>query len=136
MESNKTQPTNESVEQFLSRIEEPARQADSRELVELMKTATGESPVMWGSSIIGFGTYHYQYATGRQGDTATVGFAPRKQALTLYGLLYYDIDKNRVRELGKYTVGKGCLYIKRLADVDLAVLKDLIETAYKLKTGD
>lgn len=119
------------VEEFLATIGNDQQQADSRQLVELMQTVTGVAPVMWGSSIIGFGTHHYKYATGREGDTVAVGFAPRKDALVLYGIIYYDQGLQLVQHLGQHTLGKGCLYIKNLADVDIEILKKMIGEAFK-----
>ncbi len=99
-----------------------------------MSEVTGESPQMWGSSIIGFGVHHYIYETGREGDTVKVGFAPRKQALVLYGLKFYEVNIELLKNLGPHTSGKGCLYIKDLDAIDLPILKELILTAYASKS--
>ncbi len=123
----------QTVEDFLNKIEPAERQADARELVHMMHTCTGETPHMWGSSIIGFGTMHYKYESGREGDTVIVGFAPRKQEFVLYGVVYYELNAERAKELGKHKTGKGCLYIKRLSDVNLEVLKDMIIRAYEYR---
>jgi hypothetical protein len=128
---NKTTPTAESVETFLQSIADPQQQADSRELVRIMQEVTGWPPVMWGASIIGFGTYHYKYPTGREGDTMIVGFSPRKQAISLYGLIYYDRQRSLAAKLGPHKEGKGCVYVKRLADIDVEVLKRLVASTLK-----
>jgi hypothetical protein len=114
------------------------RKADARRLVDIMRETTGEEPAVWPGGIIGFGTYHYKYATGREGDTVKVGFAPRAPALVLYGLIRrYGMDEDEIENkdlferLGTYTTGKGCLYVKYLDDVDLDVLKALIRLGYE-----
>jgi hypothetical protein len=126
MAENKTQPTMESVTAFLEGIENKQRREDSFVVLEMMKEITGYEPVMWGPSIVGFGKYHYKYASGREGDSALTGFSPRKQALTLYitaGFTQYD---DLMQKLGRHTTGSSCLYIKKLADIDQAVLRELI----------
>jgi hypothetical protein len=123
----KTRPTDASVKEFLEAVEHPTRKADGLELLEIMKEVTHEEPVMWGASIIGFGIFHYKYASGREVDWMKVGFSPRKRSLTVYltpGL--DDIDDLR-EKLGKHRVGKGCLYINKLEDVDMEVLKKIIK---------
>jgi hypothetical protein len=131
---NKTAPTDQSVEAYLAGIDNEQRQADSVELVALMQATTGAAPVMWGSSIVGFGTHHYRYATGREGDTVAVGFAARKQALVIYGALDDDGSSALLADLGPHKRGKGCLYIKRLDDVDLDELRQLIRVGYEQGT--
>ena len=128
MSKLKTQPNKASVKQFISSIEDPIKKSDSEKLIELMKEITGEAPVMWGSSIIGFGSYHYRYASGREGDWFKTGFSPRKQALTLYIMGGFK-DKSELANLGKHSTGKGCLYIKRLSDIDLDLLKEFLTNA-------
>ncbi len=130
MADNKTTPNEQNVEQFLNAIADEQKRKDSFTIVELMKHVTGMEPKMWGSSIVGFGSHHYKYESGREGDTMVVGFAPRKQNLTIYGVLHDDL----LKQLGKHTVGKGCLYIKRLSDVDIPTLKNLIEESVKHKS--
>jgi hypothetical protein len=128
----KTRPTDASVKEFLEAVEHPTRKADGLELLEIMKEVTHEEPVMWGASIIGFGTFHYKYASGREVDWMKVGFSPRKRSLTVYltpGL--DDIDDLR-EKLGKHRVGKGCLYINKLADVDMEVLKKIIKKSIEV----
>ena len=123
----KTVPTTASVDAFLEEVEDEAKRQDCRTILAIMSAATGAPAVMWGTSIIGFGQYHYRYASGREGEFFEVGFAPRKRALTLYimdGFSDYDALLSR---LGKFTVGKSCLYVKRLADVDMAALRALVE---------
>jgi hypothetical protein len=110
------------VAAFIDTLPDPARRADAKALVELMQTAAGEKPKMWGPSIIGFGSYHYKYESGREGDMPVIGFSPRKAANVLYGLHGSSDSKALLAKLGKYTTGKGCLYIKKLADVDQLVL--------------
>src|SRR5262245_61601351 len=123
----KTKRTGASVSEFIGRIADEMRRKDCRTVVELMKKATGVPPKMWGPSIVGFGDYHYKYESGREADWFVAGFASRKQDLTLY--LYGGIQGRDalLKKLGKHKTGKGCLYLKRLADVDLAVLRRLIE---------
>jgi len=123
--ANKTQPTPEDVDAFISRVDDHKR-ADSVELISLLSAATGEPAVMWGSSIIGFGARHYRYASGHEGDTPLIGFSPRATALTLYLSLNFDDYTDTLARLGKHKIGKGCLYVKRLSDVDMAVLTELI----------
>jgi hypothetical protein len=126
MAANKTKPTAVSVAAFVNALAEPNKRADAKALIGLMKKATGEVPRMWGPSIIGFGTHHYQYASGREGDTVLVGFSPRKPATVLYGAMGCENAELLLAKLGKHTTGKGCLYIKKLSDVDLKVLRELI----------
>ena len=127
MPENKTTPNDQSVEQFLNAIEDERKRKDSFTIVELMKQITGMEPKMWGSSIIGFGSYHYKYASGREGDSVLAGFSPRKQNLTIYNMGGFEQSGDLLKKLGKHTTGKGCLYIKRLDDIDLPTLKSLIE---------
>ena len=125
----KTQRNDGDVEAFLSTVADLQRQADAREVCALMEEVTGESPQMWGKSIVGFGTMHYKYATGREGDWFRVGFSPRKQALTLYLMDGAEARPDLLANLGKYTTGKSCLYIKRLDEVDQAVLREIISSS-------
>jgi Domain of unknown function (DU1801) len=126
MADNKTKPSAASVSAFVDAVTEPARRADAKALVKLMTHATGEKPRMWGPSIIGFGTHRYKHASGREGDTVLVGFSPRKTATVLYGVTGVKGADASLAKLGKHTTGKGCLYIKRLSDVDTDVLEELI----------
>ena len=119
--------------QFLNSIEDAQRRKDSKAIAKMMKELTGEPPRMWGSSIVGFGTYHYKYATGREGDWPLTGFSPRKQALTLYIKSGFSEYKPLLKKLGKFKTGKACLYIKKLDDVDPKVLRELIKRSVKAK---
>jgi hypothetical protein len=130
MAENKTTPNDQSVEQFLNAIADEQKRTDSFTLVDLMRQVTGMDPRMWGGSIVGFGSYHYTYDSGREGDTILAGFSPRKQNLTIYNMGGIDPDDDLLKKLGKYTAGKGCLYIKRLDDIDLPTLKRLIEASF------
>lgn len=131
MAKNKTTQNEQSVEAFLNGIVDEKNRAESIAVVELMKQATGMEPKMWGSSIIGFGSYHYKYASGREGDNMVVGFSPRSQALTFYNMNVIEPDEELRAKLGKHTFGKGCLYIKKLADVDVPTFKQVIEQSVK-----
>lgn len=123
---NKTQPTDEKVEAFLNSIENEQRRKDSFRVLKMMQELTGEPPKMWGKSIVGFGSYHYKYASGREGDFLAVGFSPRKTSLTLYIMSGFSRYDELMEKLGKYKTGKSCLYLKKLDDVDEEVLKELI----------
>lgn len=122
----KTVPTDASVEDYLNGVANETKRQDSFTLVTLMQEITGEEPVMWGDSIVGFGLYSYVYASGNTGDWPLVGFAPRKQALTLYIMSGFDRYDALLGKLGKHSTGKSCLYIKRLSDVDVDVLRELV----------
>jgi hypothetical protein len=126
MAENKTRATKASVAAFVDGIAEPAKRADAKALVELMQKATGEKPAMWGPSIIGFGSYHYVYDSGREGDMPLVGFSPRKAATVLYVRAGTPGTEALLAKLGKHTAGKGCVYIKKLADVDETILEKLV----------
>lgn len=128
---NKTQPTLVPVQDFLATVEHPTRRADADTLMEMMKRVTGEEPVMWGPSIIGFGSYHYKYDSGREGDAAALGFSPRKSSLSLYGLTYFPGAEDLLAKLGKHKKAVACLYINKLADVDLAVLEEMMSRGYQ-----
>lgn len=131
MAEAKTKPTKQSVEKFIKSIPNEETRADCRTIAKLMTEATGAEPQMWGSSIVGFGVKHYKYASGREGDWPIIGFSPRKQNLTLYAMA--GLDEELLKSLGKHSLGKGCLYFKRLSDVDLPTLKKVIKTAAKGK---
>ena len=126
MADNKTKPTRLSVAAFIDAVTDPTRRADAKALLQLMQSAAGEKPRMWGSSIIGFGSYHYRYETGREGDMPLIGFSPRKAAIVLYNMTESGDSKALLTRLGKHTTGKGCLYIKKLADVDQQVLEAML----------
>jgi len=126
MADNKTQPSKVSVAAFIEALPDPAKRSDAKLLIKLMQSATGEKPTMWGTSIIGFGSYHYKYESGREGDMPLIGFSPRKAATVLYGMTGISSSGVLLAKLGRYTTGKACLYIKTLADVDHKVLETLI----------
>jgi len=126
MAENKTKPTKVSVAAFIDALTDQTSRADAKALVKLMQSATGEKPKMWGPSIIGFGSYHYTYESGREGDAPLIGFSPRKAATVLYGAIGYTDSEALLAKLGKHSTGKGCLYIKKLADVDQKVLEDMV----------
>ncbi|SMF00182.1 protein of unknown function (DU1801) [Cellulosimicrobium cellulans J1] len=132
---NKTQPTDADVEAYLASVEHPVRRRDARRLVELLSRVTGERPRLWGPSIVGFGSYHYRYPSGREGDTAAAGFSPRKAATTVYLMDGVDAHADLLERLGPHTVGKGCLYLKDLDAVDLAVLEEVVRRSYTTLTG-
>ncbi|GAA1658083.1 hypothetical protein GCM10010977_09820 [Citricoccus zhacaiensis] len=131
---NKTKPTQTSVEEFIAHVEHPVRRADAEVLDEMFRRITGEEPVMWGPTMVGYGSYHYEYESGHQGDALAVGFAPRKASQSLYGLLVQPEAPELLSRLGKHKVGKGCLYVNTLADVDLQVLEELVQTGYRHMT--
>ncbi len=126
MADNKTQPTSLSVATFIDAITDPTRRADAKALVKVMQSASGEKPRMWGPSIIGFGSCHYKYESGREGNMPFIGFSPRKAASVLYNVIASDDCKALLPKLGKHTTGKGCLYVKKLADVDPKVLNAML----------
>jgi len=126
MADNKTKPTSLSVAAFIAAITDPTRRTDAKALVKLMQSASGEKPQMWGPSIVGFGSCHYKYDSGREGDMPLIGFSPRKAASVLYGVIGPEACKALLPKLGKHTTGKGCLYIKKLADVDQKVLDAMV----------
>lgn len=128
----KTTQTDRSVEEFLNGISDKKTLNDCYTVLKLMQKITSEKPKMWGSSIVGFGNYHYKYESGREGDWFLVGFSPRKQNLTLYLMYGLERFENLLKKLGKYKTGKSCLYIKSLADIDQSVLKELIKQSVDL----
>jgi hypothetical protein len=129
MPENKTKATTLSVTAYIDSLSDPTRRSDARDLVRLMQRGSGEKPKLWGTSIVGFGSYHYRYDSGREGDAPLIAFAPRKAALVLYGMLSHSEAKTLLAKLGKHTTGKGCLYIKKLSEVDKKVLETLIKNA-------
>jgi hypothetical protein len=126
MAQNQTQPTKLSVAAFIDALTDETRKADAKVLIKLMQGVTGEKPAMWGPSIIGFGSRHYKYESGREGDTPIVGFSPRKAATVLYSTIGFSGSDAFLARLGKHSTGKGCLYIKKLADVDQKVLAEMV----------
>ena len=132
MADNKTKPTKVSVAEFIDALADQSKRADAKALVKLMQNAAGEKPKMWGPSIIGFGSYHYTYDSGREGDMPLIAFSPRKAATVLYG---FSEAEALLPKLGKHTRGKGCLYIKKLADVDQKVLEAMAVKSLAAKRG-
>jgi hypothetical protein len=128
----KTQPNDQGVTDFLNTVENETRRQDSFTILELMQQVTGDEPKMWGDSIIGFGTYQHKYASGRQGEWFLTGFSPRVQNLTLYIMSGFDEYEDLLAKLGKHSTGKSCLYVKRLENIDLDVLEELIEKSVAL----
>jgi len=126
MAEAKTEKTTASVSDFIDEVADPARKADCRRVATMMRKVTGEKPSMWGASIVGFGTYRYQYESGRTGVWPITGFSPRKQDLTVYIMPGFERYTSLLEQLGKHRHGKSCLYIKRLSDVDFDVLTALV----------
>ena len=126
MAVNKTQATAQSVDDFIAAVEHPTRQADAKQLNALFRKITGWQPRMWGPTIIGYGQYHYTYDSGRSGDFLATGFSPRKSSLSVYIMPGYADFGEILSRLGKHKIGKSCLYINKLADIDVAVLEELI----------
>jgi hypothetical protein len=126
MAEPKTKATKASVAAFLAAIPDEQRRRDCKAVAKLMREATGEKPVLWGASIVGFGTYRYQYANGKEGDWPVAGFSPRKSELVVYVMPGFDRYGELLSRLGKHRTGKSCLYLRKLADVDLAVLEEII----------
>lgn len=127
----KTKLNNASVIDFINSVEDENKREFAFTILEMMKKITKTEPKMWGPSIIGFGTYHYKYASGREGDWMLVGFSPRKQAMTLYIMAGFSRYEELLSKLGKFKTGKSCLYIKKTDDVDLKVLKELVTQSVK-----
>lgn len=126
MSKLKTSPHEGSVTRFLDQVGNPQKKKDSQVLLKMMKEITGEKPIMWGPSIVGFGSYHYKYESGREGDWFVTGFSPRKQNLTLYIMPGFGRYPELMKKLGKHKTGKSCLYINKLDDVDLDILQELV----------
>lgn len=123
----KTKENDASVEAFLNSVPDEKKRQDSLAIMHLMQEVTGEAPKMWGDSIVGFGHYHYKYASGREGEWFLTGFSPRKQSLTLYIMSGFDEYDALLSKLGKHKTGKSCLYVNKLEDVDLATLRKLVQ---------
>ncbi|MEU4428931.1 DUF1801 domain-containing protein [Actinoplanes sp. NPDC024001] len=135
MAEPKTTRNSEDVATYLATVTDAKRRADAEAACALMAEVTGAEPTMWGSAIIGFGTYHYKYASGREGDWPAVALSPRKQALTLYLSSGFEGYDDLMSRLGPHRTGKSCLYLKRLADVDQDVLRELVEGAFQHING-
>jgi hypothetical protein len=127
MAENKTKPTDASVEKYLAAIAEPGRRSDCEALAKLMAKVARQPPKMWGTSIVGFGSYHYKYASGREGDSCLLGFAARKGDISVYGLCAFPGRDELLSKLGKHKIGKGCLYISKVSDIDLKVFEQLLK---------
>ena len=130
MTENKTQATGASVEEFLAAVEHPVRRADGFALLDLMREITGQEAFMWGPTMVGFGSYHYKYQSGREGDAPAIAFSPRKANLVLYGLTDGPDADRLLPELGKHKTSVACLYVNKLDDVDRDVLAEMIRTGY------
>ena len=131
MAENKTRKTGASVEEFLASVENKRRREDGLTLLEMMREITGLEAEMWGPSIIGFGDYHYKYESGREGDMCLIGFSPRKQSLSLYIMAGSERFDDLLSRLGKHRKGASCLYVNKLADVDMNVLRDLVRESFE-----
>ncbi len=131
MAENKTRPTEQSVQIFIDSVEDERKREDCLTLVRLMQEVTGEEPRMWGETMVGFGSYHYRYASGREGDMFLAGFSPRKQNLTLYIMAGFEEYNALLSRLGKHKTGKACLYVKSLRNVDMDVLKEMVERSVR-----
>jgi len=129
-----TVPTDADVHAFVAAVENDVRRRDAETLLALMQRVTGQPPVMWGSSIVGFSTYHYVYASGREGDAAAVGFSPRKTSTTLYFADGFDEYADELARLGPHSLGRPCLYLKDLTKVDLGVLEEMVRRSYAITT--
>ncbi|MBF0280375.1 MAG: DUF1801 domain-containing protein [SAR324 cluster bacterium] len=125
----KTTKNNRSVDVFLEQAD-PKRREDSQVILDMMREITGEQPAMWGTSIIGFGSYHYKYQSGHEGDSFLTGFSPRKQSLTLYIMPGFSKYESLLNKIGKHKTGKSCLYINKLSDIDLSILREILEDSY------
>lgn len=134
MSETKTKPTSVEPADYVAAVENDTRRQDAGVVLEMMAEVTGEPPVMWGPSMIGFGDHHYEYTSGREGDTFVIGFAPRKANLVLYGLSTAPGSEELLAKLGKHKTSKACLYVNKLADVDLDVLRQLTELGYRYYT--
>ena len=131
MAETKTKPTEVSVDAFIEAVADPVRREDAKRVCAMMERVTGEPPRMWGPSIIGFGSYHYKYDSGHEGTACRLGFSPRKAEQVLYVLTGEPEQQEQLSRLGKHKTGKSCLYVKKLADVDMAVLEEITRGALK-----
>jgi hypothetical protein len=133
MTQAKTKPTDASVAKYIDAVSDEQRRGDAQAIVSLMKRVTRQEPKMWGASIVGFGSYHYEYASGHEGDAPLVAFSARKSEFSLYGMAGSEGQEPLLARLGRHKTGKGCLYVKRLADIDLKVLEKLIAQSFAEK---
>ncbi len=127
----KTKPTAVNVKDFIAAVPDEQKRKDSLVLIDMMSKITKEKPKMWGPGIVGFGSYHYKYESGHEGDMCITGFSPRKAAISVYILMGFNRSPELMKKLGKFKTGKSCLYVKKLADIDMKVLKELIEESVK-----
>lgn len=133
MAENKTKPTKASVDSYIAGIQDPSQRSDAKTLVKIMEIVSGEKAKMWGTAIVGFGTDHYVYESGREGDAPLIGFSARKAANVLYGVIGFPGADALLKKLGKHTTGKGCLYIKSLADINDDILKAMLSKSVAAK---
>jgi hypothetical protein len=131
MAKTKTTATKQSVSGFIKSVEDPVKREDSLQLIAIMQEVTGFEPKMWGPTIVGFGSYHYKYESGHEGDMCIVGFSPRKPAFSLYLSAGFDKREELLADLGKHTTAKGCVYFKKISDIKVPVLKKMIVAAVK-----
>lgn len=134
MAKNKTTETGNSVTGFVNKVKNEVKRNDSFKLIEIFKSITGHEPKMWGPSIIGFGKYHYKYASGHEGDAPLAGFSPRKDSLVIYMATEFEKREELLSKLGKHKSSKSCLYVKKLEDLDIAVLKTVIKNSMDYAT--
>lgn len=127
MTENKTQATTASVDDYIAAIADELKRKDTQTLLDLLKKITGDTPVLWGDGIIGFGSYHYQYESGREGDMPLIGFSPRKREFAIYIMSGFEQLQAHLNKLGKHKAGKSCLYIKRLSDININALSELMK---------
>ena len=135
MSDLKTKPNAGDVKKYLDAVEDEKKRSDSFTITALMQEVSGYEPCMWGDNIIGFGNYHYKYASGREGDWFLCGFSPRKQALTLYIMSGFELYEDLLQKLGKFKTGKSCLYVKKLEDINLEVLSELVRLSVEHMAG-
>lgn len=126
----KTKPTEKSVDAFLAAVDDEKKRADCLRLIDIMREVTGHEPQMWGDTMVGFGSYHYKYASGHEGDAMLTGFSPRKSNMVVYITAGFDQYGDLMRRLGKHKTGKSCLYINKLADVDETLLRALVKASF------
>ncbi|MCZ0952653.1 MAG: DUF1801 domain-containing protein [Rhodospirillaceae bacterium] len=131
MSQRKTMENSADVNAFLDAVENPRRRSDARQLLALMRKVTGAPPKMWGPSIVGFGKYHYRYASGRESESLRVGFSPRKQNLVIYIMPGFSDYSEILEQLGKFRTGRSCLYVNKLDDVDLVLLEQLVRESFR-----
>ncbi|MBB6498342.1 DUF1801 domain-containing protein [Pedobacter cryoconitis] len=135
MAKNKTTETTLNVNDFIDQLTDPVKKEDSSKLIAIMKNQTGFEAKLWGSSIIGFGSYHYKYESGHEGDAPLIGFSPRSSAISLYLACGFKEREDLLKQLGKYKTGKSCIYIKRLSDIDSVVLTKMIDLSFSYSKG-